>query len=283
MTTLPIPPSSQTSAFDVLRAQLAEFGLEDLAGALIGYQQEGLDPNEAYLRLKTTEQYKARFSGNQMRKAAGLRQLSEAEYISKERALEQQFALYDLPKGFYNDPSDYAKAIASDLGAEELGARLDARRRVVEEGSMTGVLAYAQEQYGLGTGDLIAFFIDPDRATNLFDRMAKASEIGAAAKRTGFGGLAKSEAERLMDQGITTGQAIEGFGQAASLAELQNNLDGEETVSRADLMGSIFDENQDARTRVERVQAQRKARFQGGGAYAEGREGIAGLGSANTG
>lgn len=280
---------ANTDVYDVLRAQFAEYGLADLADTVIKGAVEGITPNEAYLRIRDTDAYKTRFAGNQMRKANGMRELTEAEYITRERALEDQFAAYDIPKGFYDDPADKAKAIAADLGAEELGARLDARKQIVEDGAMTGVLAYAQAQYGLSTGDLIAFFIDPDRAGNLFQRrqngelgIVQAAKIGAAAARSGFGGLAGTEAERLANFGITQAEAEQGFSQAASLRGLEQDIEGGAVVTDADLTGAVFDQNADARKRIERVQEARKARFAGGGGYAEGKEGVTGLGSANT-
>lgn len=271
-----------TSAYDVLREQYRALGLEALAEQIIGYQQEGLDQNEAYLRLRTTTEYKTRFAGNQMRIANNQRELTEAEYVQKERDLADQFASYQLPKGFYDDPSDFARAIAADLGGGELKERLEARKQIVESGEFTGVLAYAKEHYGLGTGDMIAFFIDPDRAQNVFTTMREASKIGAAAGRTGYGALGTAEAEKLANLGVTADAAQQGFAQAASLRELESAVGGDEAVSREDITGAIFQDDNTKREKVERAQNARRARFQGGGTFAESREGITGLGSANT-
>lgn len=271
------------SAFEILRAQLTEWGIGQLAGALQGYITDGLEANEALLRLRDTDVYKQRFAGMALRAQKGHRAINEGEYLAKEESIRMVMQeKYGLPKGFYDDPSDFAKAIGANLGGQEFDERLAQYKAVVTDGANTGVLAYAQSQYGLGTGDLIAYWIDPDRAQNVLNKVAAASKIGAAAARTGFGAVSRAEAERLDSLGVTATQAEQGFSQAAGMAELTQNIGGSEGITRDELTGAIFDQNAEAQRRVTRKQEERRAGFQGGGSYAESRSGFAGLGNANT-
>lgn len=266
-----------------LRALFESYGLGSLAPQLLTYAQQGLSPDETMLRLQDTPEWKQRFAGNEIRRQKGLNVLSPAEYLSRESSYAQQMKMYGLPEGFYDHPDDYAKAIGADLGSQELGARLDARRAIVEDGAHTGVLDYAKEKYGLSNGDLIAFFIDPDRAAPLITRIAAASQIGGAAARTKWGDVSVSEAERLAALGVSADQATSGFSTAASLQELTSDLNGGASdVSRQNLVDAVLTGDDEAKRKVTRKQDERKATFSGGGSFASGNSGISGLGSANT-
>lgn len=271
-------------AFEAARAQYAAWGLSSLSETLIQLSQQGLDDNSFLLKLRETPDYKVRFAGNTTRLAKGLTVLSEADYLDKEAALRAQLSdpEWGLPKDFYDSPDDYAKMIGTDMGAAEIQSRLQGVKNIVTDGAMTGVLDYARANYNLGTGDLIALWLDPERAAPVLSRMSKASAIGAAAKRTGYGNVSTNEAERLDALGITADQAQAGYADAAGLSELTQNVGGDQGIAAGDLTGAIFDQNDEARQRVEKAQNVRRARFQGGGSFAEGKSGIAGLGSANS-
>lgn len=272
-----------TNADAALVALFNSYGLGSLAPQLLTYAQQGLSPDETMLKLQDTTEWKQRFAGNEIRKQKGLSVLSPAEYLSREDSYVAQMRTYGLPSGFYDHPDDFAKAIGADLGGQELGQRLDARKRVVEDGANTGVLAWAREKYGLDTGDLIAFFTDPDRAAPLIAKIANASAIGGAAARTKWGDVSLTDAERLADLGVNADQAATGFSTAAGLTELTSDLNGGQSdVSRGDLVDAVFDGNDEAKRRVTRKQDERKAVFAAGGTFAQSQTGFAGLGSANT-
>lgn len=272
------------SAYDRARQQYAEWGLSSLTDTLLQLSQQGLDDDTFLLKLRATPEYKIRFAGNEARRAAGLRVLSEAEYLNKEEALRAQLSdpEWGLPSSFFDSPDDYAKMIGADLGAAEIQSRLQGVKTILTDGNMTGVLDYAKTHYDLGTGDLIAMWLDPDRAAPLLARMSKASALGAAAARTGYGDITSSFAERLDALGVSTDQAVSGFAEAASLDLLTKDVGGDTGVAKDDVTKAIFEQDAGARARVERVQNARRARFTGGGGFAESKEGIAGLGSAST-
>lgn len=272
-----------TSAYDRARAQYAEWGLGTLTDTLLELSKQGLDDNTFLLKLRATNEYKIRFAGNESRRAAGLRVLSEAEYLAKEEALRAQLSdpEWGLPKSFFDSPDDYAKMIGADLGAAEIQSRLQGIKTVITDGKMNGVLEYARAQYGLGTGDLMAFWLDPERAAADLARISKASAIGAAAKNAGYGGVDKDYAEKLNALGVSADQAAGGFSEAASLDALTQDVGGDAGVAKGDVTKAIFEQDAGARARVERTQNTRRSRFAGGGGFSESKEGISGLGSAN--
>lgn len=276
---------AKVSAYDKARKQLADWGIGELADDVIKLSKQGLGDAEFLLELRKTESYTTRFAGNEMRRKKGLPVLSEDQYLSKEAEIRSAMGPdgYGLPKGFYDQPDDFAKAIGADLGGAEMRRRLEARKKVVMDGANTGVLAYAKEKYGLSDGDLIAYFIDPARAAPLLEKIANASQIGAAGKRVGFGAVAKADAERLAALGVTADQAAAGYSQAAELRGLEQEIAGTDSgqLSRGDLARATLEDDAEARRKIARRQEERKARFSGGGSYAEGQGGVTGLGSAN--
>jgi len=272
-------------AYSALVALFAGYGLGTLTGQILRMVQEGLSADTISVELQETKEWKTRFVGNEKRRAKGLPVLSPAEYLATEAAYRQVYRQFGLPTGFYDDPDDFARAMEADMSAMELQARVQARKQVVTSGENTGVLSYFKDNFGLTDGDMLAYWVDPDRALPLLQQQVAASEVGAAAQRTGWGGLDKAAALRLADLGITPDQAAQGFGEAAGLAELTQQLPGtagDDTVTRGDLIGATLEQNAVAKERVLRSQETRLAAGKGGGRYAEDKEGLAGLRQANT-
>jgi hypothetical protein len=279
--TTPTPFSGMT-ANDIIANALAGWGLSSLTSVVQGYNTQGLSSDESYLQLVQTPQYKQRFAGNDGLRAKGLTPLTEAEYLARETSIDQQFRGYQLPPGFVDSTADKAKLIGGNVGGQELDQRLSAAQAVVTDGAMSGVLAYAQQNYGLGTGDLMAYFLDPQKSAGLLTKQAAASQVGAAAARTGFGAVDTATAERLAGEGVTATQAASGFSQAAGLDQLTADVGDSAAVSRDDLTKAFVESDAKAQQRVARTQQTRQAAFQGGGSFASTNKGVAGLGSANT-
>lgn len=278
-----VDPTTQ-GAYDWARQQLADWGLGTMADVILDQVKLGTDPNTALLEIRKTQAYKDRFAGNDLLRANNQPVLSETDYLKKEDALRAQLSdpRYGLPKNFYDTPDDFAKIIGTGMGAGEIQTRLNAVKAVISDGTMNGVLDYAQQHYGLGTGDLMAYYLDPDKAGPMIQRQLDAAPIGAAAARTGFGDITTAEAERLASLGINPGQAAAGFADAAALGEIGKDVGADQGVSRADVLAAEFDQNADARKKIDQTRARRLAEFQGGGGYASSKAGVSGLGTANT-
>src|SRR5690242_18300662 len=133
MTTTPSTPSLPTTqtaysqdAFAYLSSIFASYGLSSLAPAIKNFLTQGYGTDTVALLLQETPEYKQRFAANDARIKAGLPALSPAEYLSVESAYRQVMSAAGVPKGFYDQPSDFQKWIADDVSPTEIKGRVDA-------------------------------------------------------------------------------------------------------------------------------------------------------------
>src|SRR5690606_434666 len=98
-------------------------------------------------------------------RAAGLPVLSPAEYLATERSYAQVMKNYGLPKGFYDDPADFAGFIGGSVSASELQERVQSYSDLAnrEDPAIKAQL----RAMGMNDGDLLAFYMDPTRANPL--------------------------------------------------------------------------------------------------------------------
>ena len=175
------------SAFDLLKMQFAEYGLGALVDDVAKYIKDGLSRDEFTLRLRTeSEAYKKRFAANQTRIQKGLRALSEGEYILLEDQYQDVMRRYGLPETYYTRgdmgiQQGFEKFIGGDVSPTELEDRIQtAQRRVIN--AAPEVTASLRQFYPeIGQGDLLAYFLDPDKAIENIKRKVTAAEIGGAA------------------------------------------------------------------------------------------------------
>jgi hypothetical protein len=208
------------SAYDLLFQQFNEYGLGALIEPLKGFIQEGLSQAEFTLRLRETDAYKKRFAANAQRIKAGLRALSEAEYITLEDQYQNVMRNYGLPASYYTRgdmgvQTGFEKFIAGDVSAAELEDRIQtAQNRVINAAPQVSQ-ALRQFYPDITNGDILAYALDPDQALTSIKRKVGAAEIGAGALQAGLAtGL--SRAEELQRFGVTGEQARQGF---ATIAE----------------------------------------------------------------
>lgn len=281
----PVTPATppQDSARAIINDALAQYGLSGLATQAWQQYLTGMPVEQIGLWLRTTPEYAARFPGMAALRKAG-QALSEAEYVAKERADAEMLRAYGLPAAFYNDRNLLGNLIGNQVSTAELQGRLDAYRAVVTDGSMSGVRAYARDAFGLGDGDLIAYFIDPDRAAPVLEQQARASQIGAAAARAGWTGLDPATALQLAGRGVSPQQAEQGFGQAATLRLLTQNLPGQQggQVAEQDVTAAVLNQDAQAKRRVQQAVEERVNPFRAGGRFTEDTRGVTGLGQAAT-
>ena len=203
------------SAYDLLFSEFDRYGLGALIEPLKGFIQEGLSQAEFTLRLRETDAYKKRFAANAQRIKAGLRALSEAEYITLEDQYQNVMRNYGLPASYYTRgdmgvQTGFEKFIAGDVSAAELEDRIQtAQNRVIN--AAPEVSKALREFYpDISNGDILAYALDPDQALTNIKRKVGAAEIGAGALQAGLAtGL--SRAEELQRFGVTGEQARQGY------------------------------------------------------------------------
>jgi hypothetical protein len=210
------------SAYALLYAEFAQYGLGALVEPLQSYIQDGLSSAEFTLRLRETAAYKKRFAANAQRVAKGLTALSEAEYIGLEDQYQEIMRNYGLPASYYEKGDlgvqvGFEKFLANDVSAAELEDRIvTAQKRVI---NANPEVADALKQFypDITNGDILAYTLDPTQGLEAIKRKVTAAEIGGAAMAQKLG-TSVSRAEELAKYGVTKETAQRGFEVVAQAA-----------------------------------------------------------------
>lgn len=213
---------SDRNAADALISLFESFGLGTLASQIVNMVKQGWGSDTIMLKLQSTKEWKKRFAGNEARIKAGLPVLNPAEYLSTERAYRQVLDEYGFPKGFYDSTSDFEKFIGNDLSPSELQQRAQAVSGYINTRDSSALTAM-RKLYGLGTGDLAALALDPDRALPLLRKQMQAVGIAAEAQRAGLS-YTQGGSEYYADIGITAEQARQGYSTIAEYLPTLNEL-----------------------------------------------------------
>jgi hypothetical protein len=222
--------AKRQSAFDLLREQFAQYGLEGLVDPLKGLIQENVSPSEFAVRLRQTEPYKKRFAANAARIGKGLRALSEAEYITLEDSYQNIMRNYGLPASYYTKgdmgrQEGFEKFISGDVSPAELEERvLTAQNRVINAPPQVKD-ALKQFYPDINNSDILAYTLDPEKGLADIKRKVTAAEIGGAALGAGLA-TDVNRAEELARFGVTAEKAREGYQAAVPLIERGSQLAG---------------------------------------------------------
>jgi hypothetical protein len=222
--------AARQSAFDLLRGQFAQYGLEALVDPLQNLIQENVSPAEFAVRLRQTEPYKKRFAANAARIGKGLRALSEGEYLALEDSYQGIMRNYGLPPSYYTKgdlgrQEGFEKFIAGDVSPAELEERvITAQNRVIN--APPQVKDALQRFYpDINNSDILAYTLDPQKGLADIKRKVTAAEIGGAALGAGLE-TDVTRAEELARFGVTAERAREGFQAAVPLIERGGQLSG---------------------------------------------------------
>jgi hypothetical protein len=281
------------SAFDLMYAEFANYGLGSLVEPLRDLVQNGVSGEEFTLRLRETEPYKKRFSANADRIAKGLTALSEGEYLAKEDQYQNVMRNYGLPASYYAKDSlgkqaGFEKLLANDVSSVELEERLvQAKDRVI---NANPEVAQALRAYypGITEGNILAYVLDPVNALKDIQRGIAIAEIGGAALAQGLT-AGMSRAEELAGLGITKAQAQAGYADVAQMAPRGSQLSaiyGEEAYGQSQAEAEVFNTAgaAEAAKKRKKLTGLETAAFSGSsGVGALGRDRAANYGTTQTG
>ena len=206
----------QRNAMAYMNNILRQYGLQTLGGDVLKMVQQGYQNDAISYQLTQTKAYQQRFAGNAIRVKNGLSELSPSEYLATERSYEQVMQSAGLPKGFYDQHSDFVNMIGKDISPTEMKWRADNAAKYVQATDPSTRTAL-QQYYGIDQNHLVAHFLDPNAAQSLLQKQANAAEIGGAALNQGLKAPSHSQAEKWSDQGITTQQAQTGYQKVAQI------------------------------------------------------------------
>jgi hypothetical protein len=183
--------AKRQSAYDLLYSEFSQYGLASLVEPLKGLITSGASPAEFTIRLRESEPYKKRFSGNAQRISNGLAAIDEATYLATEDKYQALMRNYGLPSSYWSKDEmgtqqGFTDLIGNDVSAVELEGRLQtAQNRVV---NANPEIAYALKEFypDINNGDILAYVLDPKNGLDAINRKVTAAEIGGAACTSGL-------------------------------------------------------------------------------------------------
>jgi hypothetical protein len=251
-----------------LQDLFAQYGLGSLANTIVDLKQQGLTDRVVSIKLKETPEFKQRFIGNENRRKAGLQPLTPAEYLSAEASYKKVMRDSQLPSGFYDQPDDFAKFLGNDVSPSELQSRVEIANQSIQNADpfYTDSL---RKLYGLQSGDMLAYALDPERALPFITRQQKAAQFGAEAARQGLQ-VTTPMAETYTGQlGVTQEQARQGFEQVAQVLPTAEKLSqitaGAQPVGMGEVTSAVFGGAGSAeyKQRIQKLSEQEQSRFAG--------------------
>jgi len=225
------------------------------------------NPDAIIFAIREQPAYQKRFAGNAARLKKGLSELDPASYIALENSFRQTLQSNGLPANFYDQTEDFQALIEGDVSPSELNERVQQGYRAVADAD-PAVKEQMRNLYGIGEGELAAYFLDPQRTAPLLTRQAQAANIAARGLEQGGIQLTGAFAEDLARRGITEQQARAGFAEVGALGELKQTFAGETALSGEQLAGAAFGIDVAAQQELERKRRQRVGEFAGGGSFA---------------
>jgi hypothetical protein len=214
----------ENNAYRTITSIFESYGLGSLAPKLLELIQAGYDTEaEIDLMLRDTAEYKERFKANEARQKAGLSTLTPAEYVAMERQYGQIMRAAGMPQGFYDSTDDFTEFLAKDVSVNEVNQRVAAAKKAAFD-TPDDVRSSLFNLYGVGSSDIAAYFLDPDRAMPLLERQQNAALAAAGAKRSGFT-LDRAKSELLGTMGVDDRTAQQGYQQIADVLPTADKLD----------------------------------------------------------
>ena len=241
---------------------------------------DGLSEEAIALEVRQTTEYGERFPGMKLRQDAGFASMSEADYMANEDAYQELLRTHGLPEKFYDDRMDFATLIAADVSPNEFAERV-----TLAELATAGADPKTKEElkrlFDVDQADLVAYYLDPEGATNLIEerRAFEAAGLSATGARV-LGqtiGFDKDTALALQRESI---QRREVQQRLSTQTGLVTQLLGEQDqISASDLVSSEFGLDPEAKNKVRRRREGRVAGFAGQSGMLISGTGATGLGS----
>jgi hypothetical protein len=249
-------------ALEIIQDSLGQYGLEGLSGFAYNMLIEGASVDSVMRQIRQTDEFQSRFSGLELRRQAGLSAISPAEYVTLERSYKQVLMAAGIPAGFYDSPEDLAAFIGNDVSQSEFTERVAMAASAVQSVD-PNLRTQLQNLYGIGAdndGELIAYFLDPERGVNVIEQrlQMEAAGLSAAAVSTLGAGFERQTAERLADLRVQQREITERLqGQQA----LTQQLLGEgRAVSASEVAAAEFGLDSEATANIRRLRQEREGR-----------------------
>jgi hypothetical protein len=262
------------NAIAVIKGIATDYGLVSLYDKMVSFITDGYNAEAVMSLIRDTSEYKTRFPAMAALMSKG-RNITENDYINYEKNAAQLEQMYGLPKGMVLN--NVTALLTNEVSGDEL------RDRVVLS-SAASVSAPQQlkdslkNYYGIDSGGLAAYFLDPAIAAPILEKQFATSVIGSEALRQDVN-LGLDIASDLQEMGVTQDQAQQGFGTVSRSKSLTRGKG--DTVNQTELVKGTFGQENEAK-KVERTRQSRKGRFEAGGSFVTEQGGVTGVGSSST-
>jgi hypothetical protein len=255
------------NALEIIKAKLAEYGLEGLADLAHNLLLDGASPDSVVLQLRDTPEFATRFPGMQIRRDNKMSAIAPDQYIALERFYKQVMMAAGMPEGFYDSVDDFAEFIGNDVDEDEFKDRVTMAAVAVQniDPYLKGQL---RDLYGIGVeneGELIAYYLDPQRGTDIIEQRLQLEAAGLSSASIGAlgSGFNQKTAEQLADRNIQKREIADRFrGQRA----ITQQLVGEDEFTASEFAAAEFGLDSDATAdlaRLRELRAQRGVRQSG--------------------
>jgi len=271
--------ADRESAYDTLyNLFVTELGLPD---SLMDDVMEMLIKGDSDLavtqKIRGTQEYKDRFPVMAQRADLKLPRLSEGTVLTMERKYRAS-----MRQAGMEDPSlDYmTQWLVGDVSEAELQTRIALAETAVRTAN-TETKQQLKDLYNIDDSDLLNYYLDPDRATDIFEArlQLEAAGISAASVRGAGAALGLGAAERLQESGVQAREVEQRLGRRAGLLE---DLIGSEGLAVDELAEGEFGTDLEAATELQRLAGERLSAFERRSGALTTSEGITGFGSAST-
>lgn len=273
-------------AWQVAKRMLDDYGLSSLFPQIESFLLKGLSAEAAVGRIRDTQEFKDRFPGLQNRVDNGYNAISPATYLTYEDNIRNLMVEAGFSPGFYDEPEDLAQFISNDVRPDEINDRIKLAQRAVMDADPL-VKAELQERFGIGLdteADLVAYFLDPDRAVPLLEMQSQVgvAELSAATQRAmGTGRTLQTEtAQELVRRGYSKrelGERLKGRG-----GMTQGMVGGGLGVSASEVAAAEFGLDSEAVANVRRLRQDRQKRGTRMSGAMISQTGVSGFSSTNT-
>lgn len=253
-----------------LNEVLRRYGLESLTGWASRAVINGWSPEQIMLELYNRPEFKTRFAGLFMRETRNLPPISVDEYLSYEKTVTALASTVGM--NLSKDEMD--NMIGYDVSPVEAEKRIGIAATAVYEADDETKSELAR-MFGVNPGAMMKYWMDPRKELPALQQQYRMGEIAGAAMRSKYGQLTGAQAQRLQEVGLDRDQAAQGFAQLAAMHELFTPMDMTESGVGQDNQVEFLAGNSEVAQEIEKTASKRKAEFEGGGSFAQGKTGFA--------
>jgi hypothetical protein len=260
--------AERQSAYETLKTEFTKYGLGDDAflAEVKNLILTGTPTSQATLKLRGTNEYAARFAGNQERRNAGKNVYDEATYLSLENQYRETFGAYGLDNLLGDTKtaqSKLAQYIAQDKSPLEIKKRVQMAVEQVQ--NRTDVrLMFAEYYPQITDKDLVSYFLEPKDTLASLESKVNIASIGSTAMRQGLvADLGTSQA--LSEMGLSEEQAAAGYKNVATVlpeAQRLSALEGKE-YTQTEAEGAYLKNLASEQRKLAKLAEREQARFTG--------------------